>query len=199
MECFRALNHYLTVDGLKVAYERVKPHSAPGVDGPSWAEYGQQLDENWRRLRNRVQGGSYFAPPVKRVHISKGDGKETRPLGRPTSEDPVLQRAIVLWLEPIFEQDCQSFSSGFWPGRSAQEALACIGSQCLNQNIEWMLAGDRREYFDTRKQAWLRQFLRARGTAREQSRGPTGIMVLLATLSPCSGFDGKCLRPGAGG
>ena len=158
-ECFTALNHYLTVDWLKVAYERVKPNSAPGVDGQSWAEYGQQLDENLRRLLNRVKGGSYFAPPVKRVHISKGDGKETRPIGMPTIEDKVLQRAIVMLLEPIFEQDFKCFSYGFRPGRSAHEALACIWSQCMNQNIEWILEVDIRKYFDTLKKAWLRRFL----------------------------------------
>ena len=158
-ECFTALNHYLTVDWLKVAYERVKPNSAPGVDGQSWAEYGKQLDENLRSLLDRVKSGSYFAPPAKRVHIPKGDGKETRGIGMPTIEDKVLQRAIVMVLEPIFEQDFQSFSYGFRPGRSAHEALACIWSQCMNQGIEWILEVDIRKYFDTLKKTWLRQFL----------------------------------------
>ena len=77
-ECFTALNHYLTVDWLKAAYERVKPESAAGVDGQSWAEYGRALDENLGRLLPQAKSGSYYAPPVKRVHIPKGDGKETR-------------------------------------------------------------------------------------------------------------------------
>jgi RNA-directed DNA polymerase len=158
-EGFRALNHYLTVDWLKAAYARVKPDSAPGVDGQSWAEYGKQLDENLRDLRNRVKGGSYFAPPVKRVHIPQGDGPETRGIGLPTIEDKVLQRAIVLLLEPIFEQDFKSFSYGFRPGRSAHEALAGIWSQCMNQGIKWVLEVDIRKYFDTLKKAWLRRFL----------------------------------------
>ena len=84
-ECFTALNHYLTVDWLKAAFERVKPEGAPGVDGQSWSEYWQNLDENLRSLLNRVKSGSYFAPPVKRVHIPKGDGKETRGIGMPTA------------------------------------------------------------------------------------------------------------------
>jgi len=109
-ECFTALNHYLTVDWLKAAYERVKRDSAPGVDGQSWEDYGKQLEENLRARRNRVKGGSYYAPPVKRVHIPKDDGKETRGIGRPTMEDKVLQRAVVMLREPIFEQDFQYFS-----------------------------------------------------------------------------------------
>ena len=158
-ECFTALNHYLTVDWLVVAYERVKPDSAPGVDGESWSDYGKQLQENLQGLLNRVKSGRYYAPPVKRVHIPKGDGKETRGIGMPTIEDKVLQRAVAMLLEPIYEQDFKSFSYGFRPERSAHEALACIWSQCTNQGIRWILEVDIRKYFDTLKKEWLRKFL----------------------------------------
>ena len=157
-ECFTALNHYLSVDWLKAAYERVKPRSAPGVDGQSWSEYGKNLEENLRQLLDRVKSGRYFAPPVKRVHIPK-DEKETRPIGMPTIEDKVLQRAYVMLLEPIYEQDFKYFSYGFRPGRSAHEALACIWSQCMNRGMEWILEVDIRKYFDTIKKACLRTFL----------------------------------------
>jgi retron-type reverse transcriptase len=83
-EVFTSLNHYLDVDWLKAAYERVKPDSAPGVDGQSWADYGKDLEKNLQSLLDRVKSGSYVAPPVKRVQIPKGDGKETRPIGMPT-------------------------------------------------------------------------------------------------------------------
>ena len=73
-ECFTALNHYLTVDWLKAAYDRVKPGSAPGIDGQSWSEYGKHLEENLRGLLQRAKSGSYFAPPVKRVHIGSSGG-----------------------------------------------------------------------------------------------------------------------------
>lgn len=158
-ECFTALNHYLTVDWLKAAYERVKPKSAPGVDGQSWSDYGKHLDENLRGLLDRAKSGRYYAPPVKRVHIPKGDGKETRGIGMPTIEDKVLQRAIAMLLEPIYEQDFKSFSYGFRPERSAHEALALIWSQCMNQGIRWILEVDIRKYFDTLKKEWLRKFL----------------------------------------
>ena len=157
-ECFTALNHYLTVDWLKAAYERVKPDSAPGVDGQSWSDYGQKLEENLVGWLQRAKSGSYFAPPVKRVQIPK-DGKETRGIGMPTLEDQVLQRAIAMLLEPIFEQDFKCFSHGFGPGRSAHQALACIWSQCMNQGIRWIVEVDIRKYFDTLKKEWLRKFL----------------------------------------
>ena len=158
-ECFTALNHYLTVDWLRAAYYRVKPESAPGVDGQSWSDYGAHLEENLRRLLDRAKSGRYVAPPVKRVHIPKGDGKETRGIGMPTIEDKVLQRAIAMLLEPIYEQDFKGFSYGFPPERSAHKALAWIWSQCMNQNIRWILEVDIRKYFDTLKKEWLRKFL----------------------------------------
>ena len=158
-ECFTSLNHYLNVDWLRAAFERVRPDSAPGVDGQSWSDYLQNLDENLRGLLDRAKSGRYMAPPVKRVHIPKGDGQETRPIGMPTIEDKVLQRAVTMLLEPIYEQDFKFFSYGFRPGRSAHEALACIWSQCTHQNIRWILEVDIRKYFDTLKHGCLRAIL----------------------------------------
>lgn len=158
-ECFTALNHYLSVDWLTAAYWRVKPDSAPGVDGQRWSDYGVRLEENLRGLLDRAKSGRYYAPPVKRVHIPKGDGKETRGIGMPTIEDKVLQRAVAMLLEPIYEQDFKGFSYGFRPGRSALEAVACIWSQCTNWGIQWILEVDIRKYFDTLKKEWLRKFL----------------------------------------
>lgn len=157
-ECFTALNHYLTVDWLKAAYERVQPDSAPGVDGQSWSDYGKDLEGNLRGLLDRAKSGSYVAPPVKRAYLPKGDG-DWRGIGMPTIENKVLERAVVMLLEPIFEQDFKFFSYGFRPGRSAHEALACLWSQCMNWEMEWILEVDIRKYFDTLKKAWLRKFL----------------------------------------
>ena len=67
-ECFTALNHYLSVEWLKAAFERVKPDSAPGVDEQSWSDYWKNLDENLKGLLDRAKSGSYVAPPVKRVY-----------------------------------------------------------------------------------------------------------------------------------
>ena len=158
-EVFTSLNHYLDVEWLKAAYERVKPDSAPGVDGQSWAEYGKDLEKNLQDLLNQAKSGTYVAPPVLRVQIPKGDGKETRPIGMPTIADKVLQRAIVMLLEPIYEEDFKCFSYGFRPGRSAHEALSCIWSQCRTHRISWILDVDVRKYFDTLDHAHLRLLL----------------------------------------
>jgi len=158
-EVFTSLNHYLDVEWLKAAYERVRPDSAPGVDGQRWAEYGKDLEKNLQDLLNQAKSGTYVAPPVLRVQIPKGDGKETRPIGMPTIADKVLQRAIVMLLEPIYEEDFKCFSYGFRPGRSAHEALSCIWSQCRTHRISWILDVDVRKYFDTLDHAHLRLLL----------------------------------------
>ena len=165
-EVFTSLNHYLDVEWLKAAYDWVKPDSAPGIDGQSGAGYGKDLEKNLLSLLNQVKSGRCVAPPVKRVHIAKGDGPEIRPIGMPTIEDKVLQRAVAMRLTPIYEQDCKGFSYGFRPGRSAHEALACIGSQDTTQRIAWILDVDVRKYFDTLKHACLRGFLDLRVCSR---------------------------------
>ena len=112
---FTSLNHYLDEEWLTEAVNRVRADSAPGIDGQTWADYLQGLGERLHDLLHRAKSGSYVAPPVKRVHIPKGDGKETRPIGMPTIEDKVLQRAVKMVLEPIYEEDFMFFSFGFRP------------------------------------------------------------------------------------
>src|SRR5436305_13818043 len=86
-------------------------------------------------------------------------GLEPLPDRGSTIEDKVVQRAIAMLLEPIFEQDFKDFSYGFRPKRSAHQALARIWSQCMNREIKWIVEVDIRKYFDTLKKAWLRKFL----------------------------------------
>ena len=100
-----------------------------GVDGQSGEDYAVDLEGNLRSLLDRAKSGTYQAPPVRRVHIPKaGSATETRPLGIPTFEDKVLQRAVVMVLEAIYEQDFKDCSYGFRPGTigapSAGEPLA---------------------------------------------------------------------------
>jgi RNA-directed DNA polymerase len=102
---FTSLNHYLDIDWLREAYRRLRKDSAPGHDGQTVADYGKDLETNLQSLLDRAKSGSYFAPPVRRVHIPKGTGKETRPIGIPTTEDKLLQRAVAMLLEPITVHD----------------------------------------------------------------------------------------------
>ena len=113
---FTALLHHVDVDRLRAAYFALRPKAAPGVDGVTWHEYGQDLEDNLRDLHARVHRGSYRAKPSRRVFIPKPDGR-LRPLGVAALEDKILQRAVVEVLNAIYEQDFVGFSYGFRPGR----------------------------------------------------------------------------------
>lgn len=161
-ESFTSLNHYLDLEWLKEAYRRLRKDSAPGDDGQTVEEYGQELDANLQSLLERAKSGSYYAPPVKRVLIPKGTGKETRPIGIPSTEDKLLQRAVTMILEPVYEQDFLDCSYGFRPGRSPHGALEAIWQQCKDLKIQWIVDVDIRKFFDTLKHAHLRAFLQHR-------------------------------------
>ena len=106
---FTSLAYLMDIDWLRVAFQRTRKDGAPGVDGQTWNEYAKNLEANLQSLLDRAKSGTYRAPPVRRVHIPKaGSTTETRPIGIPTLEDKVLQRAVVMLLEPIYEQDFDS-------------------------------------------------------------------------------------------
>jgi RNA-directed DNA polymerase len=159
---FTSLNHYLDIDWLHEAYRRLRKDSAPGYDGQTVVDYGKALEANLASLLDRAKSGTYFAPPVRRVHIPKGSGKDTRPIGIPATEDKLLQRAVAMLLEPLYEQDFLDCSYGFRPGRSAHGALSALWSQCMTGEITWILDMDISKFFDTLDQAHLRSFLRHR-------------------------------------
>jgi len=157
-----SLNHHLDLPWLYEAYQRTRKDGAVGVDGQTAAEYEQNLEGNLRDLLERAKSGTYQAPPVRRVHIPKGTGKETRPLGIPTFEDKILQRAVAMILEPIYEQDFHDCSWGFRPQRSAHQALEVIWRETMKDDSGWVLEVDVRKYFDTLGHAQLRELLQRR-------------------------------------
>ena len=159
---FTSLNHHLDLDWLLEAYNRTRQDGAAGVDGQTGSDYGLTLLDNLESLLDRAKSGSYYASPVRRVHIPKGTGKDTRPLGIPTLEDKILQRAVVMALEPIYEQDFLDCSFGFRPGRSAHMALQAIWQQTMDMGGCWLLDVDIRKFFDTLDRAHLRTMLRQR-------------------------------------
>ena len=108
---FTALLHHVDVDRLRAAYRAIQPKAAPGVDGVTWRDYGQDLEANLRDLHARVHRGAYRARPSRRVYIPKPDGR-LRPLGVAALEDKILQRAVVEVLNAIYEQDFLGFSAG---------------------------------------------------------------------------------------
>jgi group II intron reverse transcriptase/maturase len=133
-----------------------------GVDGQAGEDYVTNLGDNLRSLLDRAKSGTYRAPPVRRVHIPKGTVGDTRPIGIPTFEDKVLQRAVVMVLEAVYEQDFLSCSYGFRPGRSAHQALAAVWQQTMAMGGGWILEVDIRKFFDTLDHAHLRELLRHR-------------------------------------
>lgn len=156
---FTSLAHHMDIGWMREAFRRTRKDGAKGIDGQSGADYAKELEGNLRSLLDRAKcGDTYKAPPVRRVHIPKGDGS-TRPLGIPTFEDKVLQRAVVMLLEPLYEQDFLDCSYGFRPGRSAHQALEEIWKQMMAMGGGWVLDADIRRYFDALGHAHLREIL----------------------------------------
>ena len=159
---FTSLNHHLDLAWLREAYRRTRKDGAVGVDGQTAADYEQHLEANLQWLLERAKSGTYRAPPVRRVHIPKDTGGDTRPVGIPTFEDKVLQRAVVMVLEAIYEQDFYACSYGFRPGRSAHQALDSLWKQTMQVGGGWILEVDVRKFFDTLDHAHLRTLLQRR-------------------------------------
>ena len=154
-----SLSHHIDRNWLYEAYRRTRKDGAPGVDGQTAKEYEADLEANLQSLLDRAKSGErYKAPPVRRVHIPKGDGS-TRPLGIPTFEDKVLQRAVVMAMEPVYEQDFLDCSYGFRPGRSAHQALEAGWKRLMGMGGGWVLEVDIRKFFDTLDHCHLREIL----------------------------------------
>lgn len=160
---FTSLNHYLDLDWLREAFRRTRKDGAPGIDGQFWADYAANLEENLQSLLDRAKSGTYRAPPVRRVHIPKGGSTtETRPIGIPTIEDKVLQRAVAMILEAVYRWDLHDCSYGFRRGRSAHQALEDFWKQAMDLGVKWVLDVDVRKFFDTLAHSHLRDLLQRR-------------------------------------
>ena len=157
------LAHHIDIDWLREAYRRTRKDGATGIDRQTADEYARNLDENLRSLLERAKSGNYVAPPVRRVHIPKaGDGSQTRPIGIPTFEDKVLQRAVAMVLEAVYEQSFLDCSYGFRPKRSAHQALRLVQSQTVKLAGKWILEVDIRNFFGTLDHSHLRNIVRKR-------------------------------------
>lgn len=160
---FTSLNQYIDYEWLKYAYDCTRKDGAVGVDGQTGEEYAANLEQNLLGLIDRLKSGCYRAPPVRRHYILKSDGGQ-RGLGIPSFEDKVAQRAIVMLLEPIYEQDFQDCSFGFRRGRSAHQALRAVWKGIMKRGGRWVLDVDVRKYFDSIDRAKLRELLARRVT-----------------------------------
>jgi len=155
------LSHHIDMDFLKEAYRRTRKGGAVGVDGQTASDYEQELEVNLHSLLHRFKAGTYRAPPVRRVYIPKGKGG-TRPIGIPTLEDKILQRAVTMVLEAVYEQSFLDCSYGFRPGRSAHQALDALWHCLMKSGGGWVIELDIESFYDTMDGGHLRQILDTR-------------------------------------
>jgi len=158
---FTALLHHLTVDLLRESFHSLKRKAAPGVDGVTWQEYENGLEDRLTDLHSRVHRGAYRAQPSRRVYIEKADGRQ-RPLGVAAMEDKVVQHAVVTILNQIYEEDFLGFSYGFRPGRSQHQALDALSYALLKKKVNYVLDADIRGFFDNLDKSWLIKFVEHR-------------------------------------
>ncbi len=157
-DALTTLAHSIDVNFLREAFGRIRKGAAPGIDGQTADQYAEELETNLQSLLDRFKTGNYRAPAVRRVQIPKGRG-ETRPIGIPTVEDKILQRAVTMVLTEVYEQDFLPCSFGFRPGRSAHQALETLREEIAKRGGGWVLEVDLQAFFETLEHGHLRSFL----------------------------------------
>src|SRR5437016_9578160 len=158
---FTALLHHVSIDLLRESYYSLKKKAAPGVDGMTWEEYGEDLERRLADLHGRIHRGAYRAQPSRRTGIETSDGRQ-RPLGIAAQEDKVVQHAVGEVLSQIGEEDFQGFSYGFRPGRGQHDALGALWVGIVRKKVGWILDLDIRSFFDKLQHNWLVQFVEHR-------------------------------------
>jgi len=158
---FTSLAHIITPEFLVETWRMMNRKGASGVDGETTREFESQLEERVHSIWQRLKQRKYIAPPIRRVEIPKGEGK-TRPLGIPTVEDRLVQRAVARILEAIFEQDFLDFSYGFRPGRSPHQALKALRSTIVTKKIRHVFEADIKGYFNHINHQWLMKMVKQR-------------------------------------
>ncbi len=155
-----SLAHHIDVEFLREAYRRTRKDGAPGVDGQTAAEYEENLEANLQDLLDRLKSGRYKAPPVRRVYIPKGSNPSSkRPIGVPTFEDKILQRAVAMVLEAVYEQDFLDCSYGSRPRRSAHQAIRSLRQHLMSMGGGWVVEADIEGFYDHLDPSHLRDFL----------------------------------------
>jgi group II intron reverse transcriptase/maturase len=158
---FTSLAHLLDVGFLRECYLELGRDRASGIDGISWQEYGEHLDENLENLVERMKAKRYRPQPAKRVYIPKGKD-EKRPLGLPSLEDKIVQKGIARILEAIYEADFLDFSYGFRPNRSCHQALNAVDKTIMTNPVSHVIEADIKGFFDNVSHTWLMEFLKVR-------------------------------------
>ena len=166
---FNNLLNHVTPELLQASFFDLKKQAAPGIDGETWAEYADNFEARIVDLHARIHRGTYRAKPSKRTWIPKLDGK-LRPLGIASREDKIVQQAVRVVLECIYEEDFLGFSYGFRPGRGCHRALDALSVGIEKRKVNWILDADIRGFFDNIDHKWLLKFLEHRIGDRRRLR-----------------------------
>jgi len=158
---FTTLAHHMDEDFLTEAFHQLRKDAAAGIDQMTAEEYEPNLRENITELHRKLVSREYRAQPARRVWIPKGDGGQ-RPLAILVLEDKIVQRAVAMILEAIYEPHFCGFSYGFRRQHSAHQALTYLRQQCLELGINWIIDADIQKFFDTISWAHLRAVLQKR-------------------------------------
>ena len=153
------LAHHVDEVWMREAYRRTRKDAAAGVDGVTAAQYEADLEANLSGLLERFKSGRYRAPAVRRVHLEKPGTSKTRPIGIPTLEDKILQRAVLMVMEPVYEQEFLECSYGFRPGRGAHQALDALWQGLMEFGGGWVIDLDIEDFFGSVDWGHLRSFL----------------------------------------
>jgi group II intron reverse transcriptase/maturase len=157
-EPLRTVAHLIDEEWLRESWKRLRKGAAYGIDAVSAEVFGKQLDANLEDLLERLRAGRYWPPPVRRVYIPKPGGR-MRPLGLPTVEDKLAQRAVAILLSAVYEQDFLPMSYGFRSRRSAHQALEGVKAAIAQGKVSWVVDADIRSFFDEMDHDWLMKFV----------------------------------------
>lgn len=155
---FTSLAHLLNETSLKECFHRLQKNKAPGLDQVTYEQYETYLNTNIQKLVKRMKAGKYYPQPVRRVYISKGEGKK-RPLGIPALEDRIVQMGITRILNAIFEPNFLDCSYGFRTGRSCHQALKQLDNSIMSKPVSYLIDADIRSFFDNVDHAWMMRML----------------------------------------
>jgi RNA-directed DNA polymerase len=158
---FTALLHHIDVEALLRAFRTMNRNATAGVDGVTWKQYEEGLDERLQSLCTRIHRGTYRPQPSRRAYIPKADGTQ-RALGIAALEDKLVQAAVGAVLSAIYEEDFLGFSYGFRPGRGPHDALDALSVAIQTKKVNFILDADIRGYFDTIDHAMLLHLVQER-------------------------------------
>lgn len=186
---FRNLYGMIDEELLRLAWRRLNKKATAGIDQVTAQEYGKELKGNLEDLVDRLKRGGYRARLVKRTYIPKGDGK-TRPLGIPALEDRLLQKAVALILEAIYEPTFLDCSYGYRPGRSPKIAVKTFRDALNFGDYTFVVEADIKGFFDHLDHEWLFRMLEERIDDRKLFR-LLGKWLKAGILEP----EGKVINP----